>query len=100
MRRRWRTIIGFAALGLLVALVLYVRALVYDYTKPISPIDQALGIASFIFCPPTLLLVLCIDCEITGWDGLFIFTIIGFLNAALYAGIAAALVGLRNKIKD
>lgn len=97
MRSRWKTIIGFALLGLLVALILYFRALRFDYTKPLSPMDRALGLASFIFCPPTLLLILCIDCEITGWDGLIIFTIIGFLNAALYAAIGAAFVSLRNR---
>ena len=96
-RKPWKTIVGFALLGLTIAAVLYVYAVFYDYTKPPTPTDLALGIGSFILCPPTLLFVMCIDCEVSGWDGLIMYSIIGFLNAALYAAIGAVVVGLRKK---
>jgi len=37
MRKPWKTIVGFALLGLAIAAVLYVHDLLYDYTKPSNP---------------------------------------------------------------
>ena len=97
MRKPWRVIGGFAALGLAIAAVIYVLSLIYDYSSHANAIGVALGLASFILCPPTLLFVTCIDCEVTGWNGVYMFAIIGLLNAALYAVIGAVVVSLRKK---
>ncbi len=100
MAKSWKTIMGFSLLGLAIAAVLYVRVQFYDYSKPPDLKDLGLGIASLVVCPPTLLLLICIDCVVTGWSGLIIFSIIGLLNAAIYAGIGAIVVRRRNKIKS
>ena len=98
MRKSWKTIVGFALIGLAVAALSYVLALSHDYDKPWNPGVLVLGIAFFILCPPSWLFVMCIDCEVGGWDGLILYVvIIGLLNAALYAVIGAVIVGLRNK---
>jgi hypothetical protein len=64
------------------------------YTKPLTTIEAVLGVAFFVFCPPTLLFVMCIDCEVSGWSGVFMYSIISLLNAALYAVVAAIVVNL------
>jgi hypothetical protein len=97
VRKPWQIIVGFALLGLTIAAALYVYAVFYDYTKPLNSIDLVLGIASFILCPPTLLFVTCIDCEVIGWGGVIMYSIIGVLNAALYAAVGSVVVGPRKK---
>ena len=97
MRQPSKTVIIFALLGLLVASAVYLNALFYDYGRPMSGIQHAVGIATFIFCPPTLLFVLCIDCEADAWSGVFVFSIIGLLNAVLYGLIGTVVVAKRKK---
>jgi hypothetical protein len=92
MRKPWRIIVGFAVLGLAITAVVYAYYVFYDYIKPTNTIDFAFRIASFGLCPPTLLLAMCIDCEASGWNGVYIFSILGLLNAALYAIIGAVVV--------
>jgi hypothetical protein len=58
-----------------------------------------IGIAWFIFCPPTLLFAMCVDCEVSGWGGVIIFSIIGGFNAALYAAVGAVVDSLQRKSK-
>jgi hypothetical protein len=48
-----------------------------------------------ILCPPQLLFTFCIDCEVIGWGGFIMYSIIGVLNVALYSVIGALVVGLR-----
>jgi hypothetical protein len=55
----------------------------------------ALWMISMILCPPQLLFVLCIDCEVIGMGGFIMYSIIGVLNAALYAILGSVLLGLR-----
>lgn len=97
IRKPWQIIVGFALLGLAIAAAIYVYSIFYDYTKPPNGSDLAVGIASFVLCPPTLLFVGCIDCEVIGWDGFYMFSIIGLLNAALYAAIGAVVVASRKR---
>jgi hypothetical protein len=97
MRKPWRIIAGFAGLGLATTAVIYVLSVIYDYTSHAKAIGVALGLASFILCPPTLFLVKCFDCEATGWTGVFLFSTFGLLNMALYAVIGAVVVSLRKK---
>ena len=97
MLKSRKIIFGFALIGLAIAAALYVYALSFNYTKRLTPWDVVVGFVSFIFCPPTLLLAGCIDCEISGWNGVFIFSTVGLLNAALYAVIAAMVLSFRQK---
>jgi hypothetical protein len=97
MSKRWKTIASFAGFGLIIAVLLYVQALFHDFNKPMNPRDLTFGIASFFFCPPSLLYVMCIDCEVGGSSGLVMYSIIGILNAALYGAIGMVFVSLRKK---
>jgi hypothetical protein len=38
-----------------------------------------------VLCPPQFLFVMCIDCEVVGRGGVILYSIVGALNAALYA---------------
>jgi hypothetical protein len=91
-----KTIIGFAVFGLAIASLLYVQAQLYDPTKPLTVWDLSEGVASFILCPPSLVLAACIDCEPGGWNGLFVYSVIGALNAVLYGAIGAVVARVRN----
>jgi hypothetical protein len=62
--------VGFALLGLAMAVLSYVYAAVYDYTKPTNGLDVAVQVAFLILCPAQLLFAFCIDCEVIGRDGL------------------------------
>ena len=99
MRSSWKTIIGFALLGLVIAAICYAYAAFYDYTKPMNALTFAIGAISMILCPPQFLLVACIDCEAIGLDGFIVYSIIGILNAALYS-VIGALVGRLRKTKS
>jgi hypothetical protein len=99
MHKRWKTIAGFSLLGLVIAGAVFVYALSFDYTKPLAPKDSAIGIAWFILCPPTLLFAMCIDCEVSGWGGVVIFSIVGALNAGIYGAIGSVVDSLKRKAK-
>jgi hypothetical protein len=92
-----KTILGFALLGLAIAGVCYLYAVFYDYAKPTNGFDVALVVISVILCPPQLLFGFCIDCEVIGWDGFIMYSIIGVLNTALYAMIGYIVFALRNR---
>jgi len=83
--KRWKTILSFAVLGLAVAALSYGYAAVYDYSKPMNGIDFALLATSMILCPPQLLFAFCIDCEVIGWNGFVMYSVIAVLNVVLYA---------------
>jgi hypothetical protein len=93
----WKTIVGFALLGLALAGASYAYAAFYNYDKPTNGTDFALMTISMILCPPQLLFALCIDCEVIGWGGFALYLIVGALNAALYAAIGGVVVGLRKQ---
>ena len=97
MRKPWKTIVGFGLLGLAMAGASYAYWAFYDYTKPMNGIRAVVATVSMISCPPQLLFVLCIDCEVIGWDGVIMYSIIGLLNAALYAAIGAIVVSRAKK---
>ena len=97
MWARWKTIFGFALLGLAIAAICYAYAAFYDYAKPMNGLRFAATAISLILCPPQLLFAACIDCEAIGRGGFIMYSIIGVLNAALYAAIGSVVVGLRKK---
>jgi hypothetical protein len=86
-REPWEIIVGFALLGLTMAGASYAYASLYDYSKPTNGFGIEVWLVSMILCPPQLIFAMCIDCEVTGWDGFTMYSIIGALNAALYAGV-------------
>ncbi len=89
------TIVGFTLLGLTIAALSYAYAAFDDYTKPMNGLRFAVWTVSMILCPPQLLFTFCIDCEVIGWDGFIMFSIIGVLNTALYALIGFIVVSWR-----
>lgn len=95
MRKASKIIAAFALFGLVVAAASYAFAAFDDYTKPMNGFRFALWTTSMILCPPQFLFILCIDCEVIETDGLVMYSIIGVLNAALYAAIGAMFVRLR-----
>ena len=95
VHKPWKIIVGFALLGLAIAGACYTHAAFYDYTKPMNGLKFVVETVSLILCPPQLLFIFCIDCEVIGWGGFIMYSIIGVLNAALYSVIGALVVGLR-----
>jgi hypothetical protein len=90
-----KTIVGFALLGLTIATLSYAYAAFDDYTKPMNGLRFAVWTVSMILCPPQLLFTFCIDCEVIGWDGFIMYSIIGALNMAIYAVVGSIVVSLR-----
>jgi hypothetical protein len=97
MHKPWKTIVGFALLGLAIAGGCYLYAAFYDYAKLMNGLDFALMTLSVILCPTQLIFAFCIDCEVIGWNGFIMYSIVGVLNAALYSVIGALVVGLRKR---
>jgi hypothetical protein len=95
MGKPWKTIVGFALLGLAIAGACYAYGALHDYAKPMTGREAALVLVSVILCPPQLLFAACLDCEVIGWGGLIMYSIVGVLNAALYSAIGALVVELR-----
>jgi hypothetical protein len=40
---------------------------------------------------------MCIDCEVSGWDGFTTYSIIGLLNTLLYAAVGYMVLAARKK---
>jgi len=99
MRRGWKTTIGFALLGLATAAICYAWAAFYDYAEPVNGLRLAVFIISIILCPPQLLFAGCVDCEVIGRGGFIMYSIIGVLNAALYAAVGSVVVHLRKQLE-
>jgi hypothetical protein len=95
VNKPWKTIVGFALLGLAIAALCYAYAASYDYTKPTNGFDLALMVVSAILCPAQLFFAFCIDCEVFGWDGFVMYSIIGVLNMAIYAVVGGIVVSLQ-----
>ena len=97
MSRPWKIITTFSLFGLAVAGASYAYAVFDDYTKPMNGFRFVLWTISMILCPPQFLFVLCIDCEVIGTGGAIMYSIVGVLNAALYAVIGAIFLRLRRR---
>jgi hypothetical protein len=97
MRKPWKTIVALALLGLSIAAVSYAYAAFHDYSKPMNGLHFALLATSVVLCPPQLLFAFCIDCEVIGWGGFIMYSIIAVLNVAIYAAVGMIVVGLGKK---
>ncbi len=86
----------FAMIGLSVTALFVMYQLLTD---PGSSRDHRIMIAFLFLCPPSLLSVAVIDAEVGTSAFYFLWTIIGFLNAALY-GTVSALIRRRKKSAD
>jgi hypothetical protein len=100
MGKSRKTIVGFALLGLAITGACYAYTSFYDYAKPMNGLKFALVAISVILCPPQLLFAICIDCDVVGWSGFTVYSIIGVLNALLYAAIGPVLVSTRKNRAD
>jgi len=92
-----RIVSWFGLSGFLIGMGLYVYSSLFNYSKPLTDLDMFVGIVTFMLCPPTLLFVLCIDCEVGGVDGAITFLLISLMNAALYSAIGFAVLKLRKQ---
>jgi hypothetical protein len=97
MAKPWKTIGGFALLGLVIAGACYAYGALADYTKPMTWPEAGLILVAIILCPPQLLFAPCFDCEVIGWGGFIMYSTIGVLNAGLYAAIGAVIASRRKK---
>ena len=97
MNKRPRLIIGYAFLGLIIAAAYYLDATTRNYSKPIGAMGAILWLLSIVLCPPSLLFAWCLDCEVIGWNGIIMYSIIGALNAGLYAAVGAAVTARRKE---
>lgn len=85
-RKPWQIIVGFAVVGLAMAVASYAYLLFHEPAKQMSVLDFAMMFASFVLCPAQLLvLAICMDCKTTGWYLFVIYSKIGALNMVLYA---------------
>ncbi len=91
LKSRW----PFALCGVVVAAAIYTHSIFYDFTKPASTVDLTLIFAEIVLCPPSLLSLLCIDCEVGTSAGLQIWAVIGLLNGGLYWLLASVFVKRR-----
>lgn len=99
MHQPYKAIVISASLGLFATGVSYLCAHLYDYTAPMDGIHLTIALILVVLCPPQLLFAMCIDCEVIGWSGVILFSIVGALNATLYAligFIGYSLIASRN----
>lgn len=91
MTKERRLTIGLALVGLAIAIAYFVYGEFLDYSRPPNRLDFVVIIMGAILCPPSLLSILCMDCEAGTWMGVEMWSVIGLLNVALYSGIGLAI---------
>jgi hypothetical protein len=84
---------GLGLCGFLIAAALGIYSSFSTFSPSPSTSEVALGLVSFMLCPPSLLFVLCIDCE--GGQQLPMWAIIAILNYGLYAAVGLLVLWLR-----
>ena len=90
------TILRFAATGFGIA-IFFVGIQMLLEPSPWSYLNNILGAAFMILCPPVILSFTLLDVEI-GAGGLYVvWMVVALLNAAVYAVIGSAYVGRRKK---
>ncbi|HEX3323131.1 MAG TPA: hypothetical protein VHR84_20680 [Terriglobales bacterium] len=95
MQETSKITIRSALCGFLIGMALYVYVSLFDYSKPRTALDEVIVPVSFVLCPPLLLLILCIDCDVEGLSGTFLFLLIGLMNAGLYSIIGFSILRIR-----
>jgi hypothetical protein len=89
-----RLILYFVAIGLVLAMILYLLWSVPTVGGRIGAQDNALMTILSFLCPGTLVFLMCIDCEIGSSPGLFFFLIIAGVNVFAYGAIGAIVAAL------
>ena len=84
----------FASFGLFAAVAAYALEALSHYPRPTS-LEIALSWLSLIICPSQLVLLVCPDCDITGWSLVITYSVLAVFNAGLYVLIADGIVTLR-----
>lgn len=98
MRAHGRGVFRFAVLGFALTAVFVSYQLVTDTQSPFTR-DSAIMLAFVVLCPPSLLSLPFRDAEV-GTNGFYVlWTVVGLLNATLYASIRA-LISRRFKKAD
>src|SRR5579864_4185838 len=95
MRTAFKSPWFFAFCGVMISAAIYTHYVFYDFTKPESAVDMTVGIAEIVLCPPSVLSLLCIDCEVGTSAGLQIWSAIALLNGGLYWLLASFFVRRR-----
>jgi hypothetical protein len=95
VRKAFKSPFLFALCGVIITAAIYTHYLFFDFTKPANAVDIGFGTAEVLLCPPSLLFLLCIDCEVGTISGLQMWSLIALLNGGLYWLIAALLRALR-----
>ena len=93
MRKNSTILIYLGLCGFLIGAALYAYSTFFDYTKAAS--NTFAGLVTFIACPPSLLFVLCIDCEVGRVSGAVTFLVIALMNAILYTSIGFLVLRFR-----
>ena len=96
MSKDRQTILRFAVVGIGVAVVWLVYQMLTNPSQW-SALNNFLSVMFMIFCPPVLLTFPLMDAEIGTAGTYLIWTAVALLNAALYAVIGSAYVGMRKK---
>ncbi len=87
MSKQWKLIVGFAALGLLIA------AFFFIFVGILGIVDGSVYTAMLVFCPPSLLAIPFSE-TMRDKSGFYVICLlIGFLNSGLYALIGALIAG-------
>ena|SRR6266850_2385965 len=96
MTKDRRVILQFAAIGFAVAAAIVVYS-VLTISLPPSPPNIPLVVGMIILCPPSLLGMACIDCEIGTGAFYFVWFFVGVCNFVLYGVVGAACLRLRRR---
>jgi len=89
-------ILQFAAIGFAVAAAIVVHSVFTDSSPPPPP-NIPLLVAMIILCPPSLLGIACIDCEIGTGGFYFVWFFVGVFNFVLYGVVGAAYLRFRRR---
>jgi hypothetical protein len=100
VRRSWKVIVRFAAIGFAIAAAGYIYSELSDLRRPLNALDSVWFPAMLILCPPSALAIMCIDCEQDTSAAFSIWLLAAVLNGGLYALITAMLVRLRKARQD
>lgn len=95
MSKDWRIILRFATLGLAVAAGIY--AYFAFFTARSTDLDIVVGEMALVLCPPSILCFWFCGHDTARGPAAAMWFAIGPMNAALYALIGAAYVGLKKK---
>jgi hypothetical protein len=94
MPKQRKLVIGLGALGFMITTALFAYLEFTNY----SPLNPILLCTSVFLCPPSLSSILFIDAEPHTSGIVVVWSVIGLMNAALYAAIGAGIVRYLKKV--